>query len=131
MGVSLPYFLKLSMNAEILSRGKSKKDEPGFQFQRLRCGSGIDWVKAGQGRGFDFRSSTQEGIPGREEAGKGKEALTVDPICQQPVKQPGEVAFPRLRLLDISGGQSDQDGLFSLGRSASAFALTSSSLFLH
>ena len=111
--------------------GKFKTEEPGCEHLRGGGCLGIDRFRAGERRGFDFRSQTQEGVQRCQEAGEGEKALAVQPFGKQTVQKAGEIASSGLGLLHVGFSQCDGDGFLSLGRSASAFALSSDGFFLH
>jgi hypothetical protein len=96
------------MNAEIIGCGKSKKDEPGFQYKRPCCRDGNNRIRAGQGGGFDWGPKAQEGVQRSENASEGQEALAVQPFG----KKAGEVAFSRFSPFHIFSVKVTVTGFF-------------------
>jgi hypothetical protein len=112
----------------MMNCGKSKNIFPGLQHNRCGCCFGSDRIKASQGRRFDWRSEVEESLHRPEEASQVEEALALQPLSQQTVKQPGKVALALSSHLHVLSGQRDVVTSLSFIRSASAFAPASESL---
>jgi IS1 family transposase len=102
------------------------KSRPGIGLQLgcCRLGSQDHWKQEGSGRGFDFRSATQEEISGTQKARCESRELAVNPIREQPVQQTGKVIFALLRALHVLFCERDQNGLLALGLSPCALPLS-------
>jgi IS1 family transposase len=109
-----------------LERGRFR-----LQYDRCRIGSQSNRNQTSQRRGFDFRSEIEEGISGDQKAGRQQEALTVYPVGQEPIQQTGEVIFALLCPFHVLLGERDQNRLFALWLSASAFPFPAVLCFDH